>query len=339
MNINFTLFMQAIAFFAFILFTAKFVWPPLMRAIDTRQKQIADGIAAGEEGRHSLASAEKRIADMVAEAKDRSSEIIAQGEKLKSETVDAAKAEAKAEADRILVAAKAEIAQETRPREGIAARCGGGSRRRGCCKDPEARSRRESPRGPAGVDPARAVGRNAMAELTTIARPYAEAAFELARTSNALPVWSSMLRYASAVVADPAMAQALDNPKLTAGDKESLILSVCGDKLDAMGRRFVRVLVEADRVAVLPQIAALFDDFKNDTEGVATARIDSAFPLTDAQFAELVEALEKRFGKKIEATVNVDPGLVGGARITVGDTVIDASVQAQLQAMASQLRA
>ena len=98
MNINFTLFMQAIAFFAFILFTAKFVWPPLMRAIDTRQKQIADGIAAGEEGRHSLASAEKRIADMVAEAKSRSSEIIAQGEKLKSETVDAAKAEAKAEA-------------------------------------------------------------------------------------------------------------------------------------------------------------------------------------------------------------------------------------------------
>ena len=89
----------------------------------------------------------------------------------------------------------------------------------------------------------------------------------------------------------------------------------------------------------LPQIAALFDDLKNDTEGVATARIDSAFPLTDAQFAELVEALEKRFGKKIEATVNVDPGLVGGARITVGDTVIDASVQAQLQAMASQLRA
>ena len=99
MNINFTLFMQAIAFFAFILFTAKFVWPPLMRAIDTRQRQIAEGIAAGEEGRHSLANAEKRIADMVAEAKSRSSEIIAQGEKLKSETVDAAKTEAKTEAE------------------------------------------------------------------------------------------------------------------------------------------------------------------------------------------------------------------------------------------------
>jgi F-type H+-transporting ATPase subunit delta len=177
-----------------------------------------------------------------------------------------------------------------------------------------------------------------MAELTTIARPYAEAAFELARAANALPAWSSMLRYVSAVVAEPAMARSLDNPKFTPGDKESLILSVCGEKLDAMARQFVRVLVEADRVAVLPQIAALFDELKNDAEGVATARIDSAFPLTDAQLAELKEALEKRFGKKIEATVNVDPELVGGARITVGDTVIDASVRAQLQSMANQLR-
>jgi F-type H+-transporting ATPase subunit b len=112
MNINFTLFMQAVAFFAFIIFTAKYVWPPLMRAIETRQKDIADGIAAGESGRQSLSSAEKRIADMLTEAKARSSEIIAQGEKLKSETIDAAKADAKAEADRILTAAKAEIGQE-----------------------------------------------------------------------------------------------------------------------------------------------------------------------------------------------------------------------------------
>jgi F-type H+-transporting ATPase subunit delta len=178
-----------------------------------------------------------------------------------------------------------------------------------------------------------------MAERTTIARPYAEAAFELARSSHALPVWSSMLRHVSAVVADAAMAQALDNPKFTSADKESLILSVCGDKLDAMGRRFVRVLVAADRVSVLPQIAALFDDLKNDAEGVAMARIDSAFPLTDTQVAELKEALEKRFGRKIEATVNVDPELVGGARISVGDTVIDASIRAQLQSMANQLRA
>lgn len=112
MNINFTLVMQAIAFAAFIWFCARFVWPPLMHAIDTRQKQIADGLAAGEQARQELAAAEKRIGAMMAEAKTRSSEIIAQGEKLKTETVDAAKNEAKAEAARILASAKDEIEQE-----------------------------------------------------------------------------------------------------------------------------------------------------------------------------------------------------------------------------------
>jgi F-type H+-transporting ATPase subunit b len=112
MNLNLTLFMQAIAFGIFIWFCARFIWPPLMRAIETRQKQIADGLAAGEEGRHSLASAEKRIAEMMTEAKTRASEIVAQGEKLKSEAVDQAKTDAKTEGDRILAAAKAEIEQE-----------------------------------------------------------------------------------------------------------------------------------------------------------------------------------------------------------------------------------
>jgi F-type H+-transporting ATPase subunit b len=112
MNINLTLLMQAVAFGAFIWFTARFVWPPLMRAIETRQKQIADGLAAGEEGRHSLVNAEKRIAEMLGEAKARASEIIAQGEKLKSDAVDQARTDAKAEGDRILAAAKSEIEQE-----------------------------------------------------------------------------------------------------------------------------------------------------------------------------------------------------------------------------------
>ena len=112
MNINLTLLMQAVAFFAFILFTAKYVWPYLMRAIEERQKQIADGLAAGEEGRQSLSRAEKRIAEMLTEAKTRASDIVAQGEKLKSDAVDQARTDAQAEADRIIAAAKAEIEQE-----------------------------------------------------------------------------------------------------------------------------------------------------------------------------------------------------------------------------------
>ena len=112
MDINLTLFMQAAGFAAFIWFTAKFVWPPLMNAIETRRKEIADGLAAGEQGRQNLASSEKRVADMLTEAKSKASEIVAQGEKFRSETMDRAKVEAKAEADRIVAAAKAEIQQE-----------------------------------------------------------------------------------------------------------------------------------------------------------------------------------------------------------------------------------
>jgi F-type H+-transporting ATPase subunit delta len=178
-----------------------------------------------------------------------------------------------------------------------------------------------------------------MAELTTIARPYAEAAFRIAREQNALPAWSAMLRMVGAVVADPKVAAALDNPQLTAAAKESLLLSVCGDGLDREARNFVRVVVDADRIGVMREITALFEDLKDAAEGVAQARIESAFPLGAAQVAELTAALEKRFGKRIEAAVSVDPALIGGARVTVGDTVIDGSVAAQLQAMATQLRA
>ncbi len=178
-----------------------------------------------------------------------------------------------------------------------------------------------------------------MAELTTIARPYAEAAFALARDGNALPVWSQMLRLASAVIADPQVANALDNPALDSGAKESLLLSICGDKLNAEGRSFVRVLIEGDRISLLPQIQAMFESLKDDADGVAKATIETAFPFQGSELAELTSALETHFGKRIEATVAIKPELIGGARVTVGDAVIDGSVQEQLRAMAAQLRA
>ena len=177
-----------------------------------------------------------------------------------------------------------------------------------------------------------------MAELATIARPYAEAAFGLARDEHALPHWSEMLRFAAAVVGDPNVAKALDNPRLDAAAKESLLLSIGGDRFTAEARNFIRVLVEAERVMLLPQIATMFDTLKNDAEATAKATIESAFALTDAQVDALRGALEKRFGRKIEATVTVNPELIGGARVTVGDAVLDGSVQAKLAAMHAQLR-
>jgi F-type H+-transporting ATPase subunit delta len=177
-----------------------------------------------------------------------------------------------------------------------------------------------------------------MAEPITIARPYAEAAFALAREQNALPVWAEMLRAAAAIAADPQMQDALDNPKLSVTDKEALFLSICGDRINAEGRNFVRVLIEAERIGLISQIRDLFGALKDADEGVARASITSAFPLSDGELSELKRALERRFGKKIETTVSVDDSLIGGAKIVVGDTVIDASVRAELESMANHLR-
>jgi F-type H+-transporting ATPase subunit delta len=177
-----------------------------------------------------------------------------------------------------------------------------------------------------------------MAEPITVARPYAEAAYALAREGNALPVWAEMLRVATAVGSDSQVRAALDNPKLAAAEKEALFLSICGDKLDPAGRSFIRVLIEADRIGLLPEIRTLFDALKDEADGVARAQIISAFPLDDAQLAALRKGLERRFGKKVEATVSVDRALIGGVAIRIGDQVIDASVRGKLAQMSSALK-
>jgi F-type H+-transporting ATPase subunit delta len=178
-----------------------------------------------------------------------------------------------------------------------------------------------------------------MAESITVARPYAEAAFSLAREQNALGPWSQMLALVAGIVRDGRVAEALDNPRLNAPEKESLLLSIAGERLNDDVRNFVRVLVQAERIGLAPEIAGLFDELKDQAEGTAKAEIETAFELSDAQLAEIKDALARRFGKRIEATVRVNPALIGGARVTVGDTVVDASVQARLSAMSTQLRA
>jgi F-type H+-transporting ATPase subunit b len=118
MNINITLFAQALVFAAFIWFTIKFVWPPLLRAIEARQKQIADGLAAAEQGKKSLETSSKQAEVAIAEARGRAAEIVAQAEKRGSQVIEEAKAAAKAEGDREKAAAKADIQQEaSRARE------------------------------------------------------------------------------------------------------------------------------------------------------------------------------------------------------------------------------
>ena len=177
-----------------------------------------------------------------------------------------------------------------------------------------------------------------MAEQITVARPYAEAVFALAREQNALPVWAEALRLASNVANDAKVRAALDNPRLSAAAKESLFLSICGADLSVDGKSFIRVLLDGDRLRLLPEIRELFEALRDGAEGISRAQITSAFPLDGAELTGLRAALERRFGTKVEATVSVDPQLIGGARIVVGDTVIDGSIQRELQAMAAHLR-
>ena len=177
-----------------------------------------------------------------------------------------------------------------------------------------------------------------MAELVTIARPYAEAVFRLAKDDNAFGDWSRMLQMAAAVAQDAQMVALIADPKVRSGDISRVFLGVCGTGLTEAGKNFVKVLIENDRLSVLSQIANLYERLKREHQNEVEAVISSAFPLNDAQVQELVAGLEKRFGHKVKATTQVDASLIGGARIAVGDVVIDGSVSGQLQKMASALK-
>ena len=176
-----------------------------------------------------------------------------------------------------------------------------------------------------------------MAENITLARPYADAAFQLARATNALGPWQQALDRMAAVAADAQMVECITNPRLQTSQVSQLFLDVAGS-LSAEQQNFVRLLVDNERLQVLPEIRDLYVELKNGQEGVQEADIASAFPLDDATLKNLVAELETRFKCKIQATVSLDPELIGGVRIAVGDQVIDASVRGKLAAMATALK-
>ena len=177
-----------------------------------------------------------------------------------------------------------------------------------------------------------------MAENVTLARPYAEAAFQLAKTGNALSGWAEALARMAAVAADPEMRACIANPRLSSQDLSRFFLGVVGDGLPVEQQNFVRILIDNDRLGVLPEIFGLFTELKNGFEGTKEAQIASAFPLDAAAIAKLEAELERRFQCKIQASVSIDPELIGGVRIAVGDQVIDASVRGKLALMSAALQ-
>jgi F-type H+-transporting ATPase subunit delta len=177
-----------------------------------------------------------------------------------------------------------------------------------------------------------------MAEAATVARPYAEAVFGLAEKAGALAPWSRALGGMARIASHPDMQRWIANPNLTARQLYDLFMSLGVGDLPEEQRNFVRLLIANDRLTLLPEILAQFVQLKNGLEGVVEAEIRTAFPLDNQQLSGLVASLERRFKRRIQPRVSQDKELIGGVRITVGDTIIDGSVRGKLENMATTLK-
>ncbi len=177
-----------------------------------------------------------------------------------------------------------------------------------------------------------------MAEVTTLARPYAEALFDLAKSSGSLPGWSDLLREVGALAAHPDVRDCIGNPKIKPDQLLQIFLSLIKSPIYGQAQNALRLLIDNDRLVLLPQIQAQFETLRGEHEGVADADVASAFPLSDAELAQLTAALEKTFKRKIRPAVRIESDLIGGVRVTVGDEVLDASVRGRLTTMAAALQ-
>lgn len=175
-----------------------------------------------------------------------------------------------------------------------------------------------------------------MAELATIARPYAEALFRVALPAK-LNAWADLLSEMAQVAAVPDFQDMAHDPRVPRQVITETFLAALKTAVDAEARNFIGMLADNGRLALLPEIEHQFHDLKNAHESTADAEIVSAYPMDATQVNELVTALEKKFGRKLIATVSVDSSLIGGVRVTVGDEVLDQSVSARLQRMHTAL--
>ena len=176
-----------------------------------------------------------------------------------------------------------------------------------------------------------------MAEPSTVARPYAEAAFRLADASGSLAKWSEMISGLATVSQDARVRAAVGDPNLSDAKVAGLFISILS--LSGEGENFVRVLAEAGRLGLLPEIRTQFEALRNERESVVEVEVVSAFELSAAQLADVVQRLEKKTGRKVRAKVQLDKELIGGIKVVLGDKVIDGSARAQLNALETALKA
>jgi len=179
-----------------------------------------------------------------------------------------------------------------------------------------------------------------MAELSTVARPYAEALFSVAQGSGKpLNDWLAVTEELANLMTHPQVAEVVADPNLDHDQVFGLLTGMMKAPLPEAGGNLLRLLIENQRLAVLPEVALQFRRLKNSAEGVADCLIETAFPLNDAQVAELVASLATKFGRKLKPEVRVNADLIGGVRATVGDQVLDGSVRTRLTDMQTALTA
>jgi F-type H+-transporting ATPase subunit delta len=176
-----------------------------------------------------------------------------------------------------------------------------------------------------------------MSELTTAARPYARAAFDVANKHGAQQEWTDMLAFISTVAHDPTMTALLDSPGLSQTQSAEMFIAVCEDKIDQRVKNFIKLLAENDRIKLLPEIAALYEHYRAEAEGSIDAEVISASETSDAQLTKIAASLKTRLGKEVRLTSRVDPTLIGGAIIRAGDMVIDGSLSGRLSKLSTTL--
>lgn len=176
-----------------------------------------------------------------------------------------------------------------------------------------------------------------MAELLTLARPYAKAAYAYASENSVVDNWSNVLKLLSTAVQDETFSNYLNRPELTPAEKVSIFSKILSEEQTQAVSNFLTLLADNNRLAILPEISLEYDELKSQTNNVVNAVVESAFPLSAVQEQVLVHALEKRFNATVSVKVEVNPALIAGVVIRAGDQVIDDSALNKLEKMRTSL--
>jgi F-type H+-transporting ATPase subunit delta len=174
-------------------------------------------------------------------------------------------------------------------------------------------------------------------EISSIARPYAEAVFAHASENGRLDLWSEMLSFMATAIADDAMKMVIGNPAIDQASLTELLLDIGGGRLSDECQNLIKLLVINKKVPALPEIAAQFEALKNQSEGAINVVITSAFEMKPAQEKLIADALKKKFSREVNVRNEIDENLIGGIRIKAGDMVIDGSIKGQLHKLANEL--